>query len=151
MGFHNHLRTVGSALRRWFIAQSYDALAVGAIWLVGLLIIHVPWAPFWALLGGMFQFVPNLGPVFVLIGPAITATIIGGLERLVYVLILYALIAVTDGFLLQPYFMKRTAKVPILASIFFPVVLGIFFSFWGVLVAAPLLALIYAYRTRTPK
>jgi len=64
---------------------------------------------------------------------------------------LYALIAVTDGFLLQPYFMKRTAKVPILASIFFPVVLGIFFSFWGVLVAAPLLALIYAYRTRTPK
>jgi len=105
---------------------------VGAIWLVGLLIIRVPWAPFWALLGGMFQFVPNLGPVFALIGPAITATITGGLERLVYVLILYALIAVTDGFLLQPYFMKRTAKVPILASIFFPVVLGIFFSFWGV-------------------
>jgi len=151
MGFNNHLRTVGSALRRWFIAQSYDALAVGAIWLVGLLIIRVPWAPFWALLGGMFQFVPNLGPVFALIGPAITATITGGLERLVYVLILYALIAVTDGFLLQPYFMKRTAKVPILASIFFPVVLGIFFSFWGVLAAAPLLALIYAYRTRTPK
>ncbi len=151
MGFNNHLRTVGSALRRWFLAQSYDALAVGAIWLVGLLIIRVPWAPFWALLGGMFQFVPNLGPVFALIGPAITATITGGLERLVYVLILYALIAVTDGFLLQPYFMKRTAKVPILASIFFPVVLGIFFSFWGVLVAAPLLALIYAYRTRTPK
>ena len=27
-----HLRTTGTALKRWFIAQSLDALAVGAIW-----------------------------------------------------------------------------------------------------------------------
>ncbi len=44
--------------------------------------------------------------------------------------------------------MKRTARVPIWASIVTPIVLGILIPFWGVLIAAPLLAVIYAYRAR---
>jgi predicted PurR-regulated permease PerM len=38
--------------------------------------------------------------------------------------------------------------VPIWASILAPIVLGMIFSFWGVLLAAPLLAVVYAYRAR---
>jgi predicted PurR-regulated permease PerM len=44
--------------------------------------------------------------------------------------------------------MKRRALVPVWASVLAPLVLGFFFSFWGLLVAAPLLAVIYAYRAR---
>jgi len=36
----HHARTTGSALKNWFVAQCYDALAVAALWLVGLLIIR---------------------------------------------------------------------------------------------------------------
>jgi len=50
--------------------------------------------------------------------------------------------------LLQPYIMKRTAKVPMWASILAPIVLGIAIPFWGVLLAPPLLAIIYAYLQR---
>jgi predicted PurR-regulated permease PerM len=53
-----------------------------------------------------------------------------------------------DGLLLQPYIMKRTAKVPIWASIITPIVLGFLIPFWGVLLAPPLLAIVYAYRAR---
>lgn len=59
---------------------------------------------------------------------------------------LYAGIVVVDGLLLQPYIMKRTAKVPIWASICAPIVLGILIPFWGVLLAPPLLAVVYAYK-----
>jgi predicted PurR-regulated permease PerM len=69
-------------------------------------------------------------------------------EHALYVLILYAVIVVVDGFLLQPYLMKRTARVPMWASIFTPLVLGIIIPFWGVLLAAPLLAVVYAYKDR---
>jgi predicted PurR-regulated permease PerM len=148
---NEHLQVVGSGLKRWLVAQTCDSLAVGTIWLAGLLIIGVPWALLWAFLGGMLQFIPHFGPACALIGPAIAAVTNGGLEQLLYVLILYAFIAVTDGFLLQPYFMKRTAKVPIWASIVVPIVLGILFSFWGVLVSAPLLAVVYVYRAKTPR
>ena len=51
-------------------------------------------------------------------------------------------------FLLQPYLMKRTAKVPVWASILAPIVLGMIIPFWGVLLAPPLLAVLYAYKAR---
>jgi predicted PurR-regulated permease PerM len=148
MQFRDHARITGVALKRWFFAQLQDAACVAVLWLIGLLIIGVPWAPAWALLAAVFQFVPHLGPVISLIGPAIAATVSGGFMSLIYVFMLYAVIAVVDGLVLQPYLMRRTARVPIWASILTPIVLGLFLSFWGVLLAAPILAIIYAYRSR---
>ncbi len=148
MDLPEHVRTTGSALGKWFVAQTYDALIVGAIWLLGLYLIGVPWAPLWAVLGFSFQYIPHFGPILSLLGPAFAALTSGGGMRLVYVLILYAVIAVTDGLVLQPYIMKRTVKVPIWASILTPLVLGFFFNFIGVLISAPLLAVIYTYKAR---
>ena len=148
VNFFNHLKLTGSALRGWFVAQCFDVLLVGLMWLIGLEIIHVPLAPLWAALGGMLQFVPNFGPLLAVMGPALVGGLSGGWMRLFYVLILYAIIAVTDGLVLQPYLMKRTVKVPIWASILAPIVLGVVIPFWGVLLAPPLLAVIYTYRDR---
>ena len=148
MEFRDHLRTTGSALKNWFIAQTLDALAVGLIWLIGLWIIGVPWAPFWAFLGAIFQFVPNIGAVLGVVGPVIVGGIDKGWTCALYVLILYAIIAVLDGLWLQPYLMRRTSKVPIWASIIVPIVMGFVIPFWGILLAPPLLAVIYAYRNR---
>ncbi len=147
MDLGQHVRTTGEALWRWFVAQTQDALAVGLLWLVGLMLLEVRFAPLWALLAALLQYIPHLGTVLGLLGPALTAGLTGGWERLLYVLILYAIIVVVDGLVLQPYFMHRTARVPIWASILAPLVLGLF-SLWGVLLAPPLLAVIYAYRAR---
>ena len=143
-----HIRITGGALHRWLVAQTYDALIVGGLWYAGLEIIHVPLAPFWAVLGAALQFVPNIGAVIALIGPAFLALASGGWERSLYVLILYAVIVVIDGLVLQPYLMRRMNRVPIWASLLTPLVLGILIPFWGVLLSAPLLAVIYAYKAR---
>ena len=151
----HHARTTGSALKNWFVAQCYDALAVAGLWLIGLLIIGVPLAPLWALLGGAFQFVPQIGAVLGLAGPAL-AIFFSDIDHLrwkpfIELLILYALIAVIDGLWLQPYIMKRTVKVPIWASILAPIVLGVIIPFWGVLLAPPLLAVFYTYRRKNQR
>lgn len=143
-----HARVTGNALMNWFIATCKDALCVGALWLVGLWIIGIPWAPLWAFIGGAAQFVPNVGPIIGLIGPAFVGFVSQDHMKGVYVLILYAVIVVVDGLLLQPYIMKRTVKVPIWASILFPLVMGFFFNFIGVLLSGPILAVIYAYKHR---
>jgi len=141
-----HARFTGGALKNWLIAQLQDSLAAGVIWLIGLYAIKVPWAPLWALLAAFLHFLPQIGPVLALIGPVLTATFHwGDWQHPLYVLMLYAVVAVVDGFVLQPYIMKRTAKVPMWASILGPIVLGIAIPFWGVLLAPPLLAVIYAY------
>jgi len=144
-----HVRLTSGALKNWFIAQVQDSLAVGVLWLIGLYALRVPWAPLWAVLAALLQFVPHLGPALGLIGPVLAATIRWiDWEHPLYVLMLYAVIAVVDGFLLQPYLMKRTAKVPMWASILTPIVLGILIPFWGVLLAPPLLAVVYAYKAK---
>src|SRR5207244_7525237 len=88
-------------------------------------------------------------PILALMGPVL-ALLLSDADgmRFVYLLILYAIIAVTDGLFLQPYLFKRQNKVPIWASIVAPIVLGIVIPFWGVLLAPPLLAIVYAFRAR---
>jgi predicted PurR-regulated permease PerM len=151
MQFRDHLNTTGGALKNWFIAQTYDAIAVGILWLIGLMVLHIPFAPLWALLGGLLQYIPNLGPILGLIGPAASGLFSSKPERALYVLILYAIIVIIDGLLLQPYLLKRTTKVPIWASITMPIVLGILIPFWGIVLSAPLLAVLYAYKARNEK
>jgi predicted PurR-regulated permease PerM len=144
MRLKEYLETAQTALGSWLLAQTLDS--VGILWLVGLLVFHVPFAPLWAILAAFLQYIPHFGPILALIGPAVTAAVSGGFTRLFLVLVLYAAIAMIEGFVIQPFFMKRTARVPIWASITFPILLGLVFSFWGVLLAAPLLAIIYAFR-----
>jgi predicted PurR-regulated permease PerM len=147
MNLGEHFRITGGALKNWLVAQIQDSIAVGVLWLIGLYLLRVPWAPLWALLAAVLQVVPHLGPVLGLIGPVLAATLRWqDWEHPLYVLMLYAVIAVVDGFVLQPYIMKRNARVPIWASLLTPIVLGILIPFWGVLLAAPLLAVVYAYK-----
>jgi len=147
MQFSRHLNITGGALRRWAVAQCYDSAAVGALWWVGLDYLHVPWAPFWAILAALLQFIPHFGPVMAVMGPAMVALFASGFEQFLYVIILYGGIVVVDGLLLQPIIMRRTARVPIWASLIVPILLSLVFGFWGLLLAAPLLAVIFAYRT----
>jgi predicted PurR-regulated permease PerM len=152
MDFGDHVRTTGGALKNWAVAQLQDSMAVGVLWLIGLYILHVPLALMWAVIAAVLQIVPHFGPILGLLGPVLAATIKWmDWEHPVGVLVLYAIIALFDGLLLQPYIMRRTAKVPIWASVFAPIVLGVLWPFWGVLVAAPLLAVLYAYRARNEK
>jgi predicted PurR-regulated permease PerM len=149
MGFGDHLRTTGGALKHWAIAQFQDSLAVGVLWLIGLYILHVPLAPLWAVMAAVLQIVPHFGPILGLLGPVVAVTLKWmDLQHPLGVLGLYAVIVVVDGLLLQPYIMRRTVKVPIWASLLVPIVLGVIWPFWGVLVAPPLLAVFYAYRGR---
>jgi predicted PurR-regulated permease PerM len=142
-----HLRTAGTALVNWWRAVSIEALCVAVLWLIGLEILRVPLAPAWALVAGLMAFVPNVGGVIALIGPTLCILFQGkDLERLAFLLGIYAIIVVVDQLVLQPGLMKKTTRVPIWASILVPIVLGIVIPFWGVLLAPPLLAIVYAFR-----
>ena len=145
----DHIHVTGSALKNWAVAQIQDSIAVAFLWLVGLWILKIPWAPLWAVLAAVLQVIPHLGPVLSLLGPVLSALLRWqDWEHPLYVLILYAVIVVVDGLLLQPYIMRRVAKVPMWASILVPIVLGFAIPFWGFLLAPPLLAVVYAYKAR---
>jgi len=141
------LKTAGGALVHWWRAVTLDALIVGILWFLGLELIHVPWAPLWAILGGLLQIVPTYGGMIALLGPVIAVAVTGHDEwRLGLVLGLYGLIVILEGLVIGPYVLHRTTKVPWWAAFFGPIVLGIMIPFWGVLLAPPLLAVVYAFK-----
>jgi predicted PurR-regulated permease PerM len=147
-----HIVFTFDALGRWLWAQFLDSVLVGALWLLALAIIGVPWAPLWALFAALFQLIPNFGPILSLVFPALAILFSGaGWTRFLELMIAYAVIMAVDGFLLQPYLMKRQNRVPFWASITVPIVMGIIIPFWGVLLAPPLLAVIFAYREHARK
>ena len=149
MTVRSHFELTFGALKRWLLAQLYDTAIVALLWLAALWLLRVPWAPLWAVVGGLFQFIPNFGPALALVGPAMALLASRApWERWIGLLIAYAIIAVADGLILQPYLMRRQNRVPIGASILAPLVLGFLIPFWGVLLAPPLLAVIYAYVRR---
>jgi len=147
---NNTIRTVGGALLNWWRAATLDALIVGVLWFVGLELLHVPLAPLWAFVGAICQFIPGVGGMLALIGPVLsTALSVQTSEdwyRLGYVLGLYGLIAVLESLVIGPYVLHRTTRVPWWAALLGPIVLGILIPPWGVLIAPPLLAVIYAFR-----
>ena len=146
-----HLRTAGIALVNWWRAVTIEGLCVAVLWLIGLLLLHVPLAPVWALVAGLMTLVPNFGGVIALLGPAFSILVSEpSMYRLCILLGLYAVIVVIDQLLLQPLIMKRVTRVPVWASILAPIVLGIVIPFWGILLAPPLLAVVYAFRRPRP-
>ena len=121
---------------------------MGILWLIGLWIIRVPWAPLWAALAALLQIVPHFGPILGLLGPVLASALRWkDWRHPLYVLALYGVIVVVDGLVLQPYIMRRVAKVRMWASILVPLVLGFVIPFWGFLLAPPLLAVVYAFKT----
>ena len=152
MNASDHVRITASALKHWAIAQLQDSLAIGLLWLLGLWILRIPWAILWALLAATLQIIPHFGPILSLLGPVLAAVLRWqDWQHPLYVLILYAVIIVVDGLLLQPYIMRRATRVPIWASILVPLILGFLIPFWGFLLAPPLLAVFYAYKARRTK
>jgi len=145
MQVSRHVHITGAALKQWFIGQCYDSACVGVLWWAGLTFLQVPFAVFWALLATLFQFIPQFGPVLSVIGPAIAALFVSW-ETAFYVLILYGAIVVVDGLVLQPIIMRRKTRVPIWASLIVPILLALLIGVWGLVVAAPLLAIVFAYR-----
>ena len=144
-------KTAGGALVGWWRAVTLDAAIVGVIWLIGLELLHVPFAPLWAVLGALFQMVPMIGGMLAVAGPAIAASLSGGddvMFKLAMVLGLYGLIAVLEGLVIGPYILHRKTLVPWWASFLGPIVLGLLIPPWGVLIAPPLLAVLFAFKRR---
>jgi predicted PurR-regulated permease PerM len=106
-------RTAGTALVNWWRAVSLEALCVAVMWLIGLWLLHVPLFAVWALIGGLMAFVPNFGGVIALLGPVFSILFSGkDIERLGFVLGLYAVIVIVDQVLIQPALMSAQRASP---------------------------------------
>src|SRR5687767_6889002 len=133
------LYEIGAVLRRWLVGQSLLAVCVAILTGAGLLLLGAPFPFALALLAGLMEFVPYIGPFLAAI-PAIMVGFAEGPQLALYIAVLFVGIQLTESYVLAPLVQQRAVHLPPAAILFAQVLMGAIVGALGVAVATPLAA-----------
>jgi predicted PurR-regulated permease PerM len=125
------------SLGKWVGGSILSMIVVAVLSLIGLLSLGIPLALAQAILAGLFNFIPNVGPTISVIIPVAIA-LLDEPWKAVAIFIIYFLIQQFESSLLTPYIMAQQVSllpaITLIAQVFFTTLFG----FLGLLLALPL-------------
>ncbi|MCY7368020.1 MAG: AI-2E family transporter [Chamaesiphon sp.] len=125
------------SLGKWVGGAMLSMVVVAALSLIGLLSLGIPLALAQAILAGLLNFVPNLGPTISVVIPVAIA-LLDEPWKAVAIFVIYFLIQQFESSFLAPYIMSHQVSllpaITLIAQVFFTT----FFGFMGLLLALPL-------------
>lgn len=130
-----------SVLKKWIKGQLFGFLFIAVLTGLGLWILGMPMILTLALIAGILNFIPNFGPIIALI-PAALLGLMQGTETAILVVCLYTFIQIIQSSVTQPLIQKKMVNLPPALVIFGQVAMGLLGGIWGVLLAAPIVAII---------
>ena len=133
------LTILGFTIRGWLLGQLVSMSFLGVFAFIGLWLLGVPLALTLALFTAILTFIPNLGPFISAIPPALLALTQSPLSSL-YVLVFYIALQNIEGNFVTPMVMRTAIKLPPALLITSQLVLALMFGFFGLMLAAPLVA-----------
>ncbi|MBK8905196.1 MAG: AI-2E family transporter [Anaerolineaceae bacterium] len=128
-------------MRWWLVGRLASMTIVGILSVVGLYFLGIPLAFVLGVLAGLFAFIPIIGPLLALIFPVLIAFTISPTQAL-YVLLLYLGIQTVESYFLTPIIERKAVSLPPVLLILAQLVFGYFFNFRGLVVAAPVTAML---------
>ncbi|MBW3552310.1 MAG: AI-2E family transporter [Gemmatimonadetes bacterium] len=131
----------GHSLRRWMIGSAVNMLGVGLLIFLGLMILDVPAALALAIIAGLFEFVPIVGPILSAV-PAIVVALTVSPTTALWVVLLFVVVQQIEGNLLTPLVMRGAVHLPPALTILFQALMAAVFGFLGLLLAVPILAVV---------
>lgn len=128
---------IGHALRRWLVGRLCAMIAVGALVTGGLFLFHIKLALMLGFIAGMLTFVPYLGAVVSAI-PALFVALLNGPLSILYVLGLFLLAHLLEGYVLMPWIQKRAVSMAPAFLLMAQMLGGLAAGVLGILLATPL-------------
>jgi predicted PurR-regulated permease PerM len=133
------LTSTGAVLRGWLAAKLIAMAVIGGLTTVGLFLLGVDLPVILGIIAALLSFVPNFGPILSVI-PAALVALVAGLDKALYVLMLYAAIQAVESYGLTPFLQKKIIDMPPALLLTMQVLLGILAGLLGVIFATPLTA-----------
>lgn len=125
------------SLGKWVGGALLSMVVVAGLSLIALLVLGIPLALAQAILAGLLNFIPNVGPTMSVVIPMAIA-LLDEPWKAVAILVAYLLIQQFETNLLTPYIMSQQVSLlpalTLIAQVFFTT----FFGFLGLLLALPL-------------
>ncbi|MCX7554994.1 AI-2E family transporter [Marinicella sp. S1101] len=145
--YYNRVSNISSdantVLSSFLRGQLSVMLALGTIYTVGLWLVGIELSLLIGMGAGIISFVPYLGTIVGLIGGVIAAVVqFGDVNHVVYVLIVFGVGQLLEGFVLTPWLVGDRIGLHPVAVIFAVLAGGQLFGFVGVLLGLPLAAVI---------
>lgn len=135
------LGEIGMALRLWLVTQGISMVVMGALFAVGLWLSGVPAWGALALLGGLAEFIPYVGPLVAMVPAFLLAA--AGQGSLAGVFLTYALARVVQANIVTPLVTGRVVSVPPGWYIFLILGAGYVFGTFGLFFSGPLAIVVY--------
>jgi predicted PurR-regulated permease PerM len=130
---------IGDVLRRWLVGQTLLAACVALLTGAGLLALGAPFPYALALLAGLMEFIPYIGP-FLAAVPAVLVGFAEGPQVALSVAALFVAIQLVESYVLAPLVQHRAVHLAPAAILFAQVLMGAIVGALGVAVATPLAA-----------
>ncbi|MBE9127512.1 MULTISPECIES: AI-2E family transporter [unclassified Coleofasciculus] len=122
----------------WMTATLIDMAVISVVTFIGLSILNVPLALANAVLAGLLEFIPNIGPTLSVFPPLAVALLDGPWWKGIAVIGLYVIIQQFEAYILVPYVMKKQVDLLPAVTLIAVVVFGSLFGFLGVFLSVPL-------------
>jgi predicted PurR-regulated permease PerM len=133
------LTQIASVLRKWLVTQLIAMLVLAVVWAIALSVLKVKAALALAVIAGILEFVPTIGPTMAVI-PALAMAALDSPGKALSVLIVYLVIQGFEANVLIPMLMNRRISLPPALTIVTQALMTLAFGFLGLMVAVPLLA-----------
>lgn len=132
----------GRALQLWLKGRLVSMTFVAILTFVGLTIIGVPSALTLALLAGLLEFIPFIGPILSAV-PAVLLALASNPTTAMWVALLFLIIQQLEGNVIEPLVQQRAVELPPALLLFAIVAATLVFGTIGILLGAPLLVVLY--------
>lgn len=133
---------LGRTLQYWLVGQLVLMFITGLLTGIGLVILGIPLALALAFFVFLMEFIPFVGPIIGFIPILMMAGTQGG-TTILWALILYLAVQQIEGNLLTPLIQERVLSLPPALTITAVFLGGALFGPLGVIVATPLMAVVY--------
>lgn len=127
-----------ASLVGWIRGTLFDMFIIGLLSYIGLSILGVPLPLVNALLAGLLEFIPNVGPTLSTVPPTLLA-LLDSPWKAAAVIVLYLVIQQLESLVLVPIVMRQAVDLLPVFTILSVVVFASFFGFLGLFLAIPLL------------
>ena len=133
------LGELAHALRGWMVGTGISMTIIGLATTLGLWALGIPGFVALGVIAGLLQFIPNIGPLLSAV-PAVALALMAEPSKVVWVIVLYAVIQLVETNAITPLVMKKMIEVPPALALLFQSLMAIVFGFFGLLLAVPILA-----------
>jgi len=134
----------GRALKKWLLGITIDMVIIAVLMAIALWALGVPAFIGLALIAGLSQFVPTIGPLVSSIPGILLAFTVGPMTAL-WTAVAYIAVSQLESALIYPIVQQKTASIPPVLVLISVLAFGMLLGPLGVLLATPILVVLSVF------